>query len=89
MTGSNLRLDVILRFIRFGIVPFNHVDVLHHFLVEEVFSFFLVFARVSFLNRSFPPLFDLDTLLLDLIPGLSREMVFQDAVVGAVPEYNL
>ena len=89
MTGSNLRLSVILRFIRFGIVPFNHVKVLHHFLVEEVFPFLLVFSRVRFLNRSFPPLLNLDTFLLDLIPGLACEMVFQNAVVGTVPEYNM
>lgn len=89
MTGSNLRLNVILRFIRFGIVPFNHVIVLHHFLVEVVFPFLLAFSIVRLLDRSFPSLLNLDTFLLYLVSGLPRKVVLQNAVIGAVPQYNL
>ncbi len=89
MTGSNLRLNVILRFIRFGIVPFNHVIILHHFLVEEVFPFLLVFSIFRLLDRSFPSLLNLNTFLLNLISGLSPKVVLQNAVVSTVSEYNL
>jgi hypothetical protein len=55
-------------------VPFNHVQ-LHNFPVEEVFAVFLVDSFFGFLKNTFSPSFDLDTLSLDLVPRLAREMM--------------
>ena len=88
MTGSNIGL-VILRFIRFGIAPFNHVQLAHYFPVEEFLPFFLALPLLGSLDRTFPSLLDFHALLLYLVPRLARKVVSQNAVVSAVPQHNL
>ncbi len=60
-----------LRFIRFDIVPFNHIE-LHNFWLKEVFFSFLNSQILRSLKFSFSLLLDLGTFFLDLASGLSR-----------------
>jgi len=78
----------ILRFIRFGIVPFNHIQ-LHYFPVEKIFSFVSLFYLLLFLNRSLASLLNFKAFSLNLASRLRGKVVFKYAVISSIFQNNL
>lgn len=78
----------ILRFIRFGIVPFNHFQ-LHYFTVEEILSFVPLLYLFYSLNRSLASLLNFNAFPLNLAPRLRGKVMFQYAVISSIFQNDL